>query len=224
MFVQIVSCLIRAIFSRRTLFAEDWPWEKMHCTSKEETSWYPDILNYKYNNSIIVFSVRSIHHCSKLPRCLPIRQMEFKGLYQYWIYLFISKYKWKIRKKTFRYCFAWWSWEIQWVPNIIINDKNLLICPIYLTDLAGADLDHVTYILWRTKIMTSCSKSFKTVEVLVLILIFIQMWRTRKSFLNPPLLSPIRLHCFFFQMIPNYEEGETFQPDSIEVGIFSSWI
>ena len=53
--------------------------------------------------------------------------------------------------------------------------------------MPGADLNHVTYGLWRTKILPNCSKSLKTVEVLVLILIFIQMWRTRKSFLNSPL-------------------------------------
>ena len=35
----------------------------------------------------------------------------------------------------------------------------------------GADLDHVTYDLWRTKILPNCSKSFKIVKVLLLILI-----------------------------------------------------
>ena len=41
----------------------------------------------------------------------------------------------------------------------------------------------------RTKSLLNCSKckSFKIGEVLVLILILIQIWRTRKSFLNPPL-------------------------------------
>ena len=51
----------------------------------------------------------------------------------------------------------------------------------------GTDLDHVTCGLWRTKIFLNFSKSFKVAKVLVLILILIQIWRTRKSFLNPPL-------------------------------------
>ena len=53
--------------------------------------------------------------------------------------------------------------------------------------LSGADLDHVTYGLWRIKIFPNCCKSSEIVVVLVLILILIQIWRTRKSFLNPPL-------------------------------------
>ena len=58
---------------------------------------------------------------------------------------------------------------------------------VFIVSWSRADLDHVTYGLRRTKILKNCSKSFKIVEVLVLILIFIQTWRTRKSFLNPPL-------------------------------------
>ena len=56
---------------------------------------------------------------------------------------------------------------------------------------AGADLDHVTYGLWRTKILPNCNKSFKIVGVMVLILILIQIWRNRKSFLYPPLQARI---------------------------------
>ena len=93
----------------------------------------------------------------------------------------------------------------EWFKYIALETMGLIsfpVLPVYIdllelkilkqstekaTIISGADLDHVTYGLWRTKILTNCSKSFTTVEVLVLILIFIQMWRTRKSFLNPPL-------------------------------------
>ena len=54
------------------------------------------------------------------------------------------------------------------------------------SDISGADLDYVTYGLWRTKILPNCSKIIEN-RVLVLILILIQIWHTRKSFLNPPL-------------------------------------
>ena len=56
-----------------------------------------------------------------------------------------------------------------------------------LNSKAGADLDHVTYGLWRTKIFLNCSKSLKIANILVSMLILIQIWRTRKLFLGPPL-------------------------------------
>ena len=65
-----------------------------------------------------------------------------------------------------------------------ITDKLVFGGDVFLTEIrSGADLDHVTYGLWRTKILPIAAKSLKIVEVLVLI----QIWRTRKSFLNPPL-------------------------------------
>ena len=72
--------------------------------------------------------------------------------------------------------------------QILFENIPMSYCYIYKTR-GGFDhvSDHVTYGLWRTKILKNCSKLFKTVEVLVLILIFIQMWRTSESFLNPSL-------------------------------------
>ena len=64
----------------------------------------------------------------------------------------------------------------------------------------GADLDHVTYGLWRTKILPNCSKSFKIVEVLVLIQISIQIWRTRKSSLKPPLKSILQNWLTYYSL------------------------
>ena len=71
----------------------------------------------------------------------------------------------------------------------------------------GADLDHVTYGLWRTKILPSCSKSFKIVEYLVLILILIQIWRIRKLFLNPPhcrILFILKKIFYILRFIANF--------------------
>ena len=67
--------------------------------------------------------------------------------------------------------------------------------------LPGADLDHVTYGLWRTKILPNCGISIKILEVLVLILILIQIWRTRKSFLNPPLDSRMCFSILFLILL-----------------------
>ena len=76
----------------------------------------------------------------------------------------------------------------------VLKPKRKPVCKEHLqmkvqeleTDYRGG-FRPCTYGLWSTKILTNCSKSFKTVEVLVLILTFIRMWRTRKAFLDPPL-------------------------------------
>ena len=44
---------------------------------------------------------------------------------------------------------------------------------------------HLRLVTYRN--LVNCIKSFKIMEVPVLILVLIQIWRTRKSFLNPPL-------------------------------------
>ena len=62
--------------------------------------------------------------------------------------------------------------EINWIENMH----------------SGADLDYVTYGLWRTKILTNCSKSFKNHGSSG------STWRTRKSFLNPSLAFEKKIH------------------------------
>ena len=85
------------------------------------------------------------------------------------------------------------------LKNETFIDQNHII-----SFFSGADLDHVTYGLWRTKILINCSKSFKMeVEVLVLILDFYSnVTYYRKSFLNLPLF-PVHSFCLqlFFYII-----------------------
>ena len=70
--------------------------------------------------------------------------------------------------------------------------KVLYVSLEYFKNVQKAwNMSGLNYALWHTKILTNCIKWFKTAEVLILILIFIQMWRTRKSFLNPPLLQSL---------------------------------
>ena len=130
------------------------------------------------------WNVSNKHWCSprRLRKCkqvhlLPCKKALRYGQAKYQTPQEKPKTTWisKVNEDLKKTNFSWLDAEYLAKENINEIGRHRIIKKKKSHIFTGADLDHVTYCLWRTKILTNCSKSFKTVEVLVLILIFIQI-------------------------------------------------